>query len=538
MLGLLPAVLLSLTTSTIPQASALADPIVPPRQQSLVVDYTGYTWWLLEWGSNEVVCSLTVDHEGVPTHPEVRQNCGEEVYQSWLATEPCDSSVQDPTECRGLYLHLQGSAAASRTVIVDLPQPTVHIGLAGCSSDPPDSLCKGQPVLVLTGVEPLPNESIVRIRGSLAGVTFSCPSDRCEIPVRSTAEAGTDLVFWADSSFGDSTEHFTALVRAIPLEPGPGMEHGGYVDVLSSQWTGPAPASCSAVWDALPPPGGPPGWLRTPATPDQLTSDEPYTLLAGLLISHGLAAADSCPNGGLLGTGAASPCGLEATRNYVVTWQNRFDQLIVSSAQSTGAPAQLIKNIFAIESQFWPGNHQEGEEVGLGHLTEKGADTVLLWSSGFFNQFCPLVLEAGVCAKGYAHLLPGEQAMLRGALALKANAQCQDCPIGIDLTRADFSVGIFAETLLANCEQVGRMVQNTSGERPGQVVGFEDLWRFTLANYNAGPGCLTLALKAAWGQTRTLTWQSVSARFSPACQHTLAYVKRVSQVSPDDLPPG
>ncbi|TFG64451.1 MAG: hypothetical protein E4H28_05190 [Gemmatimonadales bacterium] len=250
--------------------------------------------------------------------------------------------------------------------------------------------------------------------------------------------------------------------------------------------------------------------------------------MAGILISNGLTEADQCSDGGLLSSGGASACGLEASRSIVIEWQNRFDNLIINTSQSRGVPAQLLKNLFAVESQFWPGIYEGDQEVGLGQLTENGADTTLLWNSDFYTQFCPLVLQQGVCAKGYVHLLPGEQAMLRGALVLRANASCAGCPLGIDLSRADFSIEIFAETLLANCEQVGRMVRNTTQEQPGRVVEYEDLWRFTLSNYNAGPGCLSMALRSAWDKTGQLTWTTVSDQFSPVCRPTVEYVERIS----------
>jgi hypothetical protein len=36
--------------------------------------------------------------------------------------------------------------------------------------------------------------------------------------------------------------------------------------------------------------------------------------------------------------------------------------------------------------------------------------------------------------------------------------------------------------MVANCEQAGQVVQNYTGETPGDVASFEDLWKFTLVN--------------------------------------------------------
>jgi hypothetical protein len=93
---------------------------------------------------------------------------------------------------------------------------------------------------------------------------------------------------------------------------------------------------------------------------------------------------------------------------------------------------------------------------------------------------------------------PQHQALLRGALVGSVDARCADCPLGLDLSRADFSVGVFARTMLANCEQAGKIVQDVTGEMPGSVVDYETLWRFTLVNYNAGSGCLAIAINQAF----------------------------------------
>jgi len=54
-------------------------------------------------------------------------------------------------------------------------------------------------------------------------------------------------------------------------------------------------------------------------------------------------------------------------------------------AKIDDVPAQLLKNIFLRESQLWPGIYNSIKEVGLGHLTDNGADTILLWNPDFFN---------------------------------------------------------------------------------------------------------------------------------------------------------
>ena len=209
-------------------------------------------------------------------------------------------------------------------------------------------------------------------------------------------------------------------------------------------------------------------------------------------------------------------------------------------AQDTGVPAQLLKNIFSRESQFWPGYSANYYEAGLGHLSDLGADTVLLWNPSFFTQFCPLVLDTEVCQKGFGNLDQAEQEMLRGALVQKVNAACPNCPMGIDLTQANFSISIFARSLLANCEQVGQIIYNITRQKAGEVSFYEDLWKFTLVNYNAGPGCLTNAIEQTYNHNLPLTWENVIQFLEPACQTSIDYVEDISympEIILDDATP-
>jgi hypothetical protein len=242
--------------------------------------------------------------------------------------------------------------------------------------------------------------------------------------------------------------------------------------------------------------------------------------------------ANDCPDGGLDASGVANACGLERSRPAVNEWQNQFDQEILDTAHETGVPAQLMKNIFSRESQFWPGIFRTYREAGLGQLTDNGADTVLLWNPSFFDQFCPLVFSKDVCKKGFSELDSAEREMLSGALVNKVNAACPDCPAGIDLSQATFSVNVFAQTLLANCEQAGQVIYNATGKAAGLSSSFIDLWRFTLINYNAGAGCLENAVKQTQKDGQTLNWENVSAHLEEFCQGAISYVNDIAALGP------
>lgn len=506
----------------------------PERQTTIIVSVTEYEWWLTRWSDNQILCRITSEHEGMPTSDEVIRFCGGDIQSQWLNTPPCLnvlSVANDTSSCSGLYLHLIASQPKDKEIQVELPPAKVWVSLDGCTPDPGTNLCNQIPSLLLTAEEPLPNEQILNVQGTINQQPFYCESPTCILPLTTTPEDGISVEFWADSSYGDSSEVYTAQVRVIDsgvsLTPGGG---GWFVDVLSTQWRGARLASCAQTWQAFPPVGGPKAWLSSPEHSELLASDEAYFYLAGRLIAQGAVDASACPTGGLLPNGYADACGLETARDAVESWQNQFDERIFEVAQSTGVPAQLMKNLFAQESQFWPGVFRVPYEFGLGQLTDNGADTILLWDADFYNQFCPLVLNTDACNQGYLHLPAEDQAILRGALASEAKSDCEDCPDGVDLTNADFSVMLFADTLKASCDQVAQIVFNATGNTPGVVSSYIDLWRFTVANYHAGPGCLSYAIHTAWANNRVdLPWDEVADRFTEPCKSAVPYVEAITQ---------
>jgi hypothetical protein len=508
----------------------------PHRKTTITIPFVRYHWWLLRYSNSTVVCGLSVEHEGLPTAADIRAFCEPWVYNEWVLTKPCDfAEVGTIDRCPGFYLLEMGSKPGERQIEIELPLPTVWVTLTNCNPVPPDNRCTTLPSLLLTGEEPLPNEVIISIQGKINGEVFRCSGSTCTVPLRPSGLDGTQFEFWADSSFGDSTNTYTARVRLVPwgdfMDPESTSQDPRlwYVDVLSSQWRDGLLASCSDIWRVFPEIGGPPYWLSSPESVQELETDISYYYLSGALITHGVVDASSCLDGGLQAPNIASPCGVEVARPLLPEWQNRFDQEIMNASQETGVPARLLKNVFSRESQIWPGLYTTYQEAGLGQLTDKGADTILLWNPDFFRQFCPLVLGQAYCELGFGNLKEPEQNMLRGALVRKVDASCPDCPAGIDISDANYSVRVFAEGMLANCTQVAQIIHNLTDLSAGQTSSYEDLWRFTLVNYNAGPGCLSRALQRVWASNRRLNWDNLIAELEPVCQPAAGYVEDISR---------
>lgn len=509
-------------------ASPSEAPPGPDRYSVTTVDYTKYFWWMIYWGETEVECKIEVDHEGLPTPGDIYVDCGEKIYDKWIDQKPCTEF--DVTRCNGFYLVLVDSKPAQKQISTKLQAPVVQVTLENCTPlyTTSTNICEIEPVLVLTGIEPLQGYSIIGIEGLYAGQPFNCgPVCRLKLPV--TQEEILPLQFWAYSSYGDSSVVFEAQIRVATRDEGnPDQPLYWYVDVLSSQWAGAPVATCVEAWGVLPPVGGPPTWLSTPTQSEMLGTQIPYTYLAANLIQSGAVDASSCTDGGLLPDGGPSACGIQVARPAVNEWQNQFDEIILNTAKDTGVPANLLKNLFAIESQFWPGNTKK--DIGLGQLTEQGADTVLMWNPPFARQFCPLVMDSETCGKGYLYMGEENRAYLRLALIDAVNARCENCPLMINLDRAKFSIGVFAHALMANCEQASQVVWNYNGSQtPGQLgISYEDMWKFTLINYNAGGGCLATAFELASDDDAELTFEGISPYLTSGCSSAINYVNQIS----------
>lgn len=528
--SLILAISLSVVVNVI---SAKADPPPPtPRVVNIGVSYTEYEWWLVKWEDDKLVCNVYIDHEDMPTANDIFVNCGKDIYESWLESEPCEESESSTSDvCLGYYLLVVGSTEKTREIEVELPDPAVWLDVIGCEEIPDTDLCANIPSLRFSAEEPLPNESITNIQGTLNEIPFICEGEVCEVPLRPTSLNGAALEFWAESSYGDSTSHYHGRVRVSDSGVGQAGEPSGwYVDFFSEQSDYSSLDGCAQIWESFPPLGEPPDWLANSTKATSLETNEPYTYLAGELIWHGYVDVSDCEGFGLLENGYASQCGLERARPLVNTWQNTFDQYIIQSAQDTGIPSQVLKRIFARETQFWPRTIQNSyQEYGFGHMNELGADVVLLWNRDFYDQFCPLVLKEEVCQQGYAMLDDWYKTLLRGALLSEIEIDVPIAGDSIDLGQAETSVSLFAETIVGNCSQVSRLITNETNRPPGEVATYEDLWRYTLVNYNAGSGCLAKALTAVNGKEKPLSWDNVSAELEDICPQAVEYVSDITE---------
>jgi hypothetical protein len=500
------------------------------RQETIEVTYLEYTWRLFRLEDNTRICEVRVDHQGEPTQSEIYFQCGRSIYYQWFDSKECEEfSGRNSEDCGGLYFYLARIDEVTKEIVLDLPTPTARIDLVGCNPIEATDLCASLPILVITVEEPLPNEEIIQIQGRINDDSFLCSGSVCEVGLDETNNSGVPIEFWADSSYGDSTENYAGQIRIARRTIADPSTTGWQVEILSGFGGLENMKGCAGIWDSFPPLGPEPEWLQNPTETTMLKTTEPYAFLAGQIIQEGFVDTSHCDDQGILPNGYASQCGLESSRFLVTLWQNAFDRHIIETAAETGIPASLLKRMFAHESQFWPETtHDLYREYGLGHITELGADATLLWNREFYDQFCPTVLEIGKCQLGYGILDDWSQAILRWALLAEMEIIIPDSAYAMDYDQVEESISLFAEVLLGNCAQVGQMISYETDEIPGEIVSYEDLWRLTLANFHGGSGCVAGALIDVHKNKAELNWGNISASLSENCPLPVEYVEDVT----------
>ena len=110
--------------------------------------------------------------------------------------------------CRDLALGLPYLTLVPHYETVNLPPATVA-GEVQCTGQ--NGWCRGNAVVHITGHEPLSGYTITGIEGLLDGAQFACPGAVCDVPLEGS---GTHtVVYWALSSYGDTSEQGTQQVR-------------------------------------------------------------------------------------------------------------------------------------------------------------------------------------------------------------------------------------------------------------------------------------------------------------------------------------
>jgi hypothetical protein len=432
-----------------------------------------------------------------------------------------------PTATTPAELSLTGTPNGASDLLVTLSSTTSSQVYAYVQA-PSGALEKPYVILKAFTATPTAN-SISMISGLVNSKQFVCPGDTCILYL----DASSNLVFRAYTDTGASSDE---VIASINVDSGP---DGYTVSVTSVNQFTTFTNACSNIWGAYDEVNA--TWDDFVQFPYELNTKKTLHTLATQLLLNGIVDASSCPAGGLsLSLDWPTACGLEKATPKMIEWQNQYDDYIWLASKDNGIPPKILKTLFEIESQFWPGNSRfYVDEFGLGQLNQLGVDVLLRRDPALYDQVCPGVLAN--CTSPYVSLPPVEQAMIRGAVTSLTDASCPTCDYGLDLAKAKESVSLFSRLLKANCEQVDYLLALAvkpdldadsatatavvatviaGGDSP--LTSYEDYWRFTFAAYHSGLSCLQDAVLATKKAKLPVTWENVSDKFK--CKGGTDYV--------------
>jgi hypothetical protein len=349
----------------------------------------------------------------------------------------------------------------------------------------------------------------------LSGVLFSACSANATDPASATLTP-------SDPTASDPPVTASVPASTSSLDPDPTLDDDP--SVTPSPTIQPSPNICDRLW-GLPSPATPPAWLSTPSSVEGLATNVKYVYLAGELITHGFVNAADCPDGGLSQDGVSNTCGMEKAFSQVVAWQNQFDQDILTAALENQIPAQLLKRLFAQETQFWPPTDFAPPAYGIGNVTSPGIEPLFMWYYDVYQDTCQ-ELFSYPCSQAYSSLTLADQQKLRGFfISQKIHAYCSTCSNGIDLDKTKQSIDYFAKLVVANCHQVDLNLWNFG--IPPESIPYEDAWRLTITNYTVGTGCVMNGLEHL-DRTQDFSWDSFTSTIDPDCDVNL-YLNKITR---------
>lgn len=327
-----------------------------------------------------------------------------------------------------------------------------------------------------------------------------------------TGERGQWVEYWAITDEDKTTEHYWLKFRQIELNTENGVQYDYQIIGNAFPFEGPYG---SEIWYTFPRYNEPlPGVLERIPSPEYLVTKHKLSILSARLIRAGRADGSVCPNYGLNVDGSANGCGEEQTASLVYEYQNKYDEAIFSAAGRYHVPPRVVKGLIAQESQFWPIS-ETPYEYGLGMMTESGADMLLRWNPSYFLSVCYKTYPAtrDKCAKGFSALSEEEQIVLRGAVISK---------IGTNEEMEVLSAAIYGAM-----SQTNQLISNVTNASVSDVTTYEDMWKFSIADYYSGSGCLYNAMAQVYAREGFITWDSVKQYMVGKCAKAGQYVDRV-----------
>ncbi len=273
-------------------------------------------------------------------------------------------------------------------------------------------------------------------------------------------------------------------------------------------------------------------WVYVPESADQLHTEEKYFYLAGQLITNKIVDASACPAGGLAYNHYANACGMATAMPVVIGIQNMVNEPVMRAWVNVGVPPVLLKQLIRTESQFWPvpyayeainngGNLTAYTlEFGYGHMTNIGLRNALQWNTALAAKVCPPSAN-GICASDVSTA----NQILSSLVSI-----CPTCQYGLDPATANRNVDILAEALLGHCYQTAQLVFNATGWRSNLAVDYATIWKLTLMDYNAGPGCVFDAIAKTFKVTNgPMDWPEISANVTgDICIRGLTYANQIT----------
>jgi hypothetical protein len=507
---------ISLSVIVLCSSLFLAPKVASAEEVSRVVEKKIETlashWQLAQWKDGETVCNIYTRDETQPSNESIYEDCGGEAYLKWLKTPPCYSS--SGRECSGLLVRYIGQEVHSFTDIVVLPKMSLQVEPVNCS---PGDWCMSEPEVNIIGQEPLEGYKITTVSVRVGDYLQVCQESSCPLKLPVTSEQGYWLEYWANSNYGDESDHEYIKFRNYKVDPGTNSYR---VDIISDEFADQLPSG-SLLWNLFPSLEQPlPESLDMPLSAGYLATTNRYLFLAGNLIKGGYVDAKSCPWGGLTETGSANPCGEKAAAEMVLEWQNKYDEPIYTAAQNHNVPARVVKGIIAQESQFWQVSSSP-YELGLGKITDNGVDLLLLWDPEYYLSVCTPLYQKDRCSKGYSNLLLDEKTVLRRTL--------------LDKVGTGEEIDLLAAILYASAAQTNQLVVNTTMRSVSEVASYEDMWKITIGNYYSGSGCLATAMKKAAKKNIpekwTISWDEITDQLTGDCLLAKDYVEKVFELS-------